>query len=160
MPVNQHTSRWHLRGLLFFLGSVLLGVAFVLAVAAANGESPLGPHRDDGTGLWWLGLLLAPFLFIGMLAGAASRDGATAAWWTCLGGLASVGAMYAVGYASYTSSIREHAWTGATFALGCGVCGAIPVSLVGSLVGLAIGRALVNRRPRPGTAGEERVSDG
>ncbi len=162
MPVHQHTSRWHLRGLLFFLGSVLLGVGFICAVAAANGVSPLNPlgaPGEEGTALWTLGIMLAPFVFIGMLAGVASRFGATTAWWTWLAGLASVGALYALGYASYLSSVQEHAWTGASLALGFAVCGAVPVSLVGSLVGLAIGLALAKRQARSPAADEEDIRD-
>jgi hypothetical protein len=159
VSANKHTSRWHLRGLLFILGSVLLGVGLIFAAAAAKGVSPLGPPEGEATGLWVLGVVLAPFVFIGMLAGVASRFGATTAWWTWLAGLASVGALYALGYASYLSSVREHAWTGASFALGFAVCGAVPVSLVGSLVGLAIGLALAKRQARSLAADEEDIRD-
>jgi hypothetical protein len=142
MASGKVENRSFFRGTLFFAGSLLPGLALVTVAAAWGGKQDMSLDRQ----LWFGGLLLTPYAFIGMMAALASRSGATTGWCACLGGFASVIALYGIGYMSYQDSIRAHASTGAALAGMMFVCAAVPGSLVGSAIGWAIGRSLSRRR--------------
>jgi len=130
----------YLRGFLFFASAPLVGLAIIVA----------GPVAEVfRAGLVAITFTLAPFLFIGMIAGVASLRGTTIGWCTWLGGFAPIVALFFIGYLDYQQGIRNHAWTGASLALAVSACAALPASVVGSLIGLGIGLAISRRQDKP-----------
>jgi len=137
-----NSDRSYLRGFLFFASAPLVGLAIMVTIFAIAGQLDL---LFKG-GLVAIAVPLAPFLFIGMIAGAASLRGTTIGWCTWLGGLAPVLALFFIGLLEYGQGIRNHAWTGASLSLAMTVCAALPASIVGSLIGLGIGSAMSKRQ--------------
>jgi hypothetical protein len=129
---------------LFFASAPLVGVAIIVPILAVAGHINLFKG-----GLGAIAFTLAPFVIIGIAAGVASLRGATIGWCTWLGGFAPVLALFFLGLLDYQQGIRNHAWTGASLALGMAVCAALPASAVGSLIGLGIGFAIDKRQNKP-----------
>jgi hypothetical protein len=142
MASDKSASRWFLRGALFFVGSVLPGLALILVAVAWGGKQDTPAENQ----LWFGALVLTPYVFIGLMAALASGSGARTGWCACLGGFATVIALYAIGYIGYQENIQAHAWTGAALTGMLFVCATVPGSLVGSAIGWAIGQALSKRR--------------
>ncbi len=131
------TDRSHLGRFCFFAaGTPLLGLVVVTLAVTGIADLFKAPF---GATLF----LLVPFLFIGMIAGAASMRGRTIGWCTWLGGFAPVLALSVFGGRVYQQGMQAHAWTGASLTLAMTVFAALPASIVGSLIGRWIGYAIL-----------------
>jgi len=138
-----NTDRSYFRGFLFFASAPLIGLAIIVATFAVGGH--MVALFDAG---FWVSLIfpLAPFLFVGLISGAASLRGTMIGRCTWLGGLAPVLALEFMGLLVYGRGIRNHAGTGDALVFAMSVCAALPASIVGSLIGLRIGSAISNRQ--------------
>lgn len=85
---------------------------------------------------------LLPFVIVAATAAGVSKRGRIVGFCTWLSGLVSVGALYLLGYMGSQQALQQHAWTAAALSMGFAVFAAFPASIVGSLVGLVVGRAL------------------
>jgi hypothetical protein len=137
MASDQSATGWFRRGVMFFVGSLLAGVALVLVALAWTGKNNMPEEQL----VFWE--LVAPPVIISTMAALASRSGATAGWYACLGGFAAVIASYAIGFMSYQGSLHEPF---AELRVLLFVFVAIPGSLVGSAIGWVYGHFVARRR--------------
>ncbi len=93
--------------------------------------------------LYYTLILLFPFMIVGLVAGVASRRGTVVGLWALLTGVVVVAAIDSYGYLAVQEALRKGAWTGAALTQGMFAIAAIPASLVGSFVGVAIGLFIV-----------------
>jgi hypothetical protein len=158
-----HTNRWYRQELLFIATALALGLAVIVTMSVGIGGRADRMFTEELPATL---LMLAPFVITGVVAGVASRRGTVVGCCALLGGIVVVPALHYLAYLGEQEGLKNHAWTGAALAKGLFVFAAIPAALVGSCVGLWIGRALVrsgraratDRPDRPAGAGPQETA--
>ena len=133
------TNRRQLGGRRLFAVALALGFVVIGYLALLSGRAAQMLTSD----LYLTLLMLFPFMIVGLVAGVASRRGTVVGLWALLTGVVVVAAIDSYGYLAVQEAMRKRAWTGAALTQGMFAIAAIPASLVGSFVGVAIGLFIV-----------------
>ncbi|MBC7817568.1 MAG: hypothetical protein IAG10_11805, partial [Planctomycetaceae bacterium] len=133
------TNRGQFGGLRLVAVALALGLVVIGYLALLSGRVAQMLTSD----LYLTLLMLFPFMIVGLVAGVASRRGTVVGLWALLTGVVVVAAIDSYGYLAVQEAVRKGAWTGAALTQGMFAIAAIPASLVGSFVGVAIGLFIV-----------------